>query len=63
MAGSTRTRKSSSKAAKETPEQVRRREFGEAVRALRDEKGMSEDTIKRTVEDMIKAAYKKQWED
>ncbi len=59
MAGSTRTRKSSSKAAKETPEQVRRREFGEAVRALRDEKGMSEDTIKRTVEDMIKAAYKK----
>ena len=34
-------------------------EISEAIRALMDEKGYSVDSVKRTIEDMLKASYKK----
>ena len=34
-------------------------EMGEAIRQLMQEKGISEDSVKLTIENMLKAAYKK----
>ena len=34
-------------------------EMGEAIRQLMQEKGLSEDSVKLTIENMLKAAYKR----
>lgn len=47
----------SKKNSKKTQEQVPA--MGEAIRALMQEKGLSEDSVKLTIENMLKAAYKR----
>ena len=40
-------------------EKAEKPNMAEAIRALQAEKRMSDDAIKQTIEDMVKAAYKK----